>query len=61
MTWVRWLFVLAVSVFALSASAQQPQKRVALVIGNAAYATPGWELKNPRSIARARLSSHRHR
>lgn len=31
----------------LPASAQQQAPRLALVIGNAAYATPGWALKNP--------------
>lgn len=34
MAWVRWV---ALSLFALTASAQQPQKRVALIIANGAY------------------------
>lgn len=49
MGWMRRvLVILALALGALApASAQQSAQRYALVIGNAAYRTPGWELVNP--------------
>lgn len=52
---MRWTFksvVIGVMCLAGAVSAQPAQRRVALVIGNAAYTTPGWQLRNPVNDAR---------
>jgi formylglycine-generating enzyme required for sulfatase activity len=48
MGWMRRILVLAALLLAvLPAAAQQAPTKYALVIGNAAYRTPGWQLVNP--------------
>ncbi len=47
MRWVVRLFAAAVVLAAGLGQAQQAAPRYALVIGNAAYQTPGWQLDNP--------------
>jgi len=42
-----WGRMLAAVLVAGMGNAQQAPKRIALAIGNAAFTTPGWELKNP--------------
>ncbi len=52
MGWVRgWIVLILMSCACLTASAQQAGRRVALVIGNSAYATQGM-LANPGSDSR---------
>jgi uncharacterized caspase-like protein len=47
MRWIVWLIALMAVLAAGMGNAQAPAKRIALVIGNAAYEAPGWRLQNP--------------
>lgn len=52
MRWMLWVLAAALVLTAGMGNAQAPAPRYALVIGNAAYRTAGWELKNPVNDAR---------
>ncbi len=47
MRWIARVLAVACVLAAGMGQAQAPPRRVALVIGNAAYTTPGWALVNP--------------